>query len=71
MLRVLLSMMVPCFALGITGLIVTSIGRLLLAVGVEVAVPLAAGLTVAIMLIGALASALTSRMTTNHSGTAH
>ncbi len=69
MLRVLLSMMVPCFALGITGLIVTSIGRLLLAVGVQVAVPLAAGLTVAIMVLGALAAAFASRMATNRGGT--
>ncbi len=71
MLRVLLSMMVPCFALGITGLIVTSIGRLLLAVGVQVSVPLAAGLTVAIIVLGALAAAFTSRMATNRGGTPH
>ena len=31
MLRVLLAAMVPCFAIGITGLLVTSIGRALLA----------------------------------------
>lgn len=71
MLRVLLSMMVPCFALGITGLIVSSIGRLLLAVGVEVAVPLAAGLTVAIMVIGGIAASLTSRMSAKRGGIAH
>lgn len=31
MLRVLLAAMVPCFAIGITGLLVTSVGRTLLA----------------------------------------
>ncbi len=68
-MRVLLAAMVPCFAIGLTGLLVTSIGRLLLAVThaeghveVPTSVPVGLGLTIAIMAGCALAAALSSRL---------
>jgi hypothetical protein len=68
-LRVLLAAMVPCFAIGLTGLLVTSIGRLLLAVTaaeghveVPTSVPVALGLTVAIMAGCAIAAVVSDRM---------
>ena len=68
-MRVLLAAMVPCFAIGLTGLFVTSIGRLLLAVTageghaeVPTSVPVGLALTVAIMAGCAIAAAISSRM---------
>ena len=68
-MRVLLSAMVPCFAIGLTGLLVTSIGRLLLAVThgeghPEVPSSVWVGLVLTIAIMGgcALAAALSSRM---------
>jgi hypothetical protein len=68
-LRVLLAAMVPCFAIGMTGLFVTTIGRLLLAVTagserVEIpnSVPVGVLLTVVIMVGCAIAAAISSRM---------
>ena len=68
-MRVLLAAMVPCLAIGLTGLFVTSIGRLLLAVTagqghVEVpsSVPVGLALTVLIMASCAVAAAISSRM---------
>jgi len=77
-LRVLLAAMVPCFAIGLTGLFVTSIGRLLLAVteGVErteipASVPVALGLTIAIMVGCSIAAAVWSRPGSSSSGGHH
>ena len=50
MLRVLLAAMVPCFAIGFTGLLVTSIGRTLLFAGHGTATVVALVITVLIML---------------------
>lgn len=61
MLRVLLAAMVPCFAIGLAGLLVTSIGRLLLAVGTPTATYVALFLTIAIMVGCAIAAAISSR----------
>ena len=68
-MRVLLAAMVPCFAIGLTGLFVTSIGRLLLAVTagegrVEVPTSVPVGLTLTILIMAgcAIAAALSSRM---------
>jgi uncharacterized membrane protein YfcA len=68
-LRVLLAAMVPCFAIGLTGLFVTTFGRLLLAVTageghveVPTSVPVGVALTVAIMVGCAIAAAISSRM---------
>ena len=68
-MRVLLAAMVPCFAIGLTGLFVTSIGRLLLAVtagegrsDIPASVPVGLGLTIAIMAGCAIAAAISSRM---------
>lgn len=49
MLRVILAALVPILAIGLTGLMVTTIGRLLLAVGHDAATPLALVLTILIM----------------------
>ena len=75
-MRVLLAAMVPCFAIGLTGLFVTSIGRLLLAVtaGVEhsevpPSVPVALGLTIAIVVGCSVAAAIWSRPGSQSSGT--
>lgn len=56
MLRVLLAAMVPCFAIGFTGLLVTSIGRTLLFVGHGTATVVALVITVLIMLVGTVAT---------------
>lgn len=64
MLRVLLAAMVPCFAIGFTGLLVTSIGRTLLAMPHEVRIAgelgvtpiVALGLTVGIMVVCSIAT---------------
>ena len=68
-MRVLLAAMVPCFAIGLTGLFVTSIGRLLLAVTageghveVPASVPVGLALTILIMVGCAIAAAVSSRM---------
>ena len=61
MLRVLLASMVPCFAIGITGLLVTSIGRFLLALTAEGAVIAATVMTVGIMVVCAVIAAITER----------
>ena len=67
-MRVLLAAMVPCFAIGLTGLFVTTIGRLLLAVtagqghvAVPNSVPVGLVLTVLIMAGCAIAAAIPSR----------
>ena len=68
-MRVLLAAMVPCLAIGLTGLFVTTIGRLLLAVTagegraeIPASVPVGLGLTVLIMVGCAIAAAISSRM---------
>ena len=68
-MRVLLAAMVPCFAIGLTGLFVTSIGRLLLAVtagegrvDIPSSVPVGLALTVLIMAGCAIAAAISARM---------
>ena len=50
MLRVLLAALVPCFAIGLTGLLVTTTGRGLLAVGHDAATPVAMVITILIMI---------------------
>jgi glucose uptake protein GlcU len=55
MLRVLLAAMVPCFAIGITGLLITTIGgRILLQIPKEATPPVALALTIGIMLVCAI-----------------
>jgi hypothetical protein len=69
MLRVLLAAMVPCFAIGLTGLLVTSIGRVLLATPTDRVLgelgltPIVAlGITILIMVVcGVLDSVLPRR----------
>lgn len=67
-MRTLLAMMVPLFAIGLTGIFVTTIGRLLLAVTaaeghveVPTSVPVGLVLTVGIMGACALAAAISNR----------
>jgi len=48
--------MVPCFAIGLTGLLVTSVGRSLLFAGHGPATVLAMALTVVIMVGGTIAT---------------
>jgi len=55
MVRLILSMLVPVLAIGLTGMIVMTIGRLLLSVTAEPAVFLALGLTVLIMAVASVA----------------
>ena len=57
-MRTLLAMMVPLFAIGFTGLLVSSVGRLLLSIDKEATPVVALGLTIAIMLGCTIASAL-------------
>jgi hypothetical protein len=73
--RVLLSAMVPCFAIGLTGVMVTSFGRLLLAVTageghveVPASVPVGLALTIAIMAGGAIAALVVSKMDSRRPG---
>lgn len=61
MVRVLLASMVPCLAIGLTGLLVTSVGRLLLAISVEAATLTALGLTIAIMVVCSIAATIVDR----------
>ena len=77
-MRVLLAAMVPCFAIGLTGLLVTTFGRLLLAVTageghVEVPTSVWVGLalTVAIMAGCSFAAAISSRLGPQRSRTDH
>jgi hypothetical protein len=66
--------MVPCLAIGITGILVTSIGRLLLALphGGEIpaSVPVAMVIVIAIMVVCSIAAAISSRMGPQRSRTA-
>jgi uncharacterized membrane protein YfcA len=77
-LRVLLAAMVPCLAIGLTGLFVTTIGRLLLAVThdeghieVPTSVPVGLALTVAIMVGCSIAAAISARMGPQRRRTPH
>ena len=77
-MRVLLAAMVPCLAIGLTGLFVTTIGRLLLAVtagegrvDIPNSVPVGLLLTVLIMVGCGIAAAVSSRMGPQRSRTHH
>jgi glucose uptake protein GlcU len=62
MLRVLLAAMVPCFAIGITGLLITTIGgRILLQIPKEDTPPVALAITIGIMVVCAILSATIKR----------
>jgi len=62
MLRVLLAAMVPCFAIGIPGLLITTIGgRILLQLPKEYTPPVALAITIGIMVVCAILSAVIKR----------
>jgi predicted anti-sigma-YlaC factor YlaD len=64
MVRALLAAMVPCFAIGLTGLLVTTIGRTLLAMAVAstaAATITAMVLTILIMIGASIAASIADR----------
>jgi hypothetical protein len=61
MVRAVLAAMVPCVAIGLTGLLVTTIGRTLLAVSTAAATITALLLTILIMVGATIAASITDR----------
>jgi hypothetical protein len=61
MVRALLAATVPCIAIGLTGLLVTTIGRTLLAVSTAAATITALVLTILIMVGCSIAAAIADR----------
>ena len=61
MVRALLAATVPCLAIGLTGLLVTTIGRMLLAVSTAAATITALVLTILIMVVCSIAAAIADR----------
>ena len=67
MVRALLAATVPCLAIGLTGLVVTTIGRTLLAVSTAAATITALVLTILIMVVCTIAASIADR---NHAARA-
>jgi len=64
MLRVLLAAMVPCFAIGLAGILITTIGgRILLQIPKEYTPPVALALTIGIVVVAAILSMAIKRPT--------
>ena len=61
MVRALLAATVPCLAIGLTGLLVTTIGRILLSVSTAAATITALVLTILIMVGCSIAAAIADR----------
>ncbi|TAK23349.1 MAG: hypothetical protein EPO26_08900 [Chloroflexota bacterium] len=70
-IRLLLSILVPCVAVGLTGLLVTTIGRFLLAMGDLAATIAALIVTIAIMVGCGIASAVAPQPSADAAGSGH